>query len=61
MAPKGLNHWLLYLPCGVVIICVVVVYDMKRYNTTDDTNPLYQQTGDTDGHSSLGKLYVQYI
>ena len=61
MAPKGLNHWLLYLPCGVVIICVVVVYDMKCYNTTDDTNPLYQQAGDTDGHSSLSKLYVQYI
>ena len=59
MALKRLNRWLLYILCGVVTLCVVVVYNMERYNNIRDINPLYQQTEDTNIHSILGKFYVQ--
>ena len=67
MALKGLNHWLLYTICVAVILCVVVVYNMKRYNTVRDTNPFYQQMEVTDVHSTLSKFmcnayhYIYYV
>ena len=61
MALKGLNHCLLCILCGEVILCVVFVYNMKRYNTVRDINPLYKQMEDTNIHSMLGKFYVQCI
>ena len=58
MALKGLNHRLLYILCGAVTLCIVVVYNMERYNAVRDTNPLYQQMEDTDDHFTLGRFSI---